>query len=448
MEVLPEKPPVLSRPVITEVRKARRPVQNAYIVAFLFLLSGLLFLHLAVGFNEMFIGALRPGHPLKKAIVYNIRWSQIYFLILGLTQVLLYVYIRKSQKAQGWFNKNMVANFSLSFLIFFDLIFLLEFSFRPLALKDRAVIFQQDSALGWKFKSNSSDEYLYVHVEINGKGLFGPELTYAKPDNTARILYLGDSVTFGYAMPSYRLSFPYCVEPILQDHVDGQIQTINAGVPGYNTRQEYLYLRQEGIKYDPDLVVVAITLNDVTDRYLAVDALASGNGGLKAFFGKIYTDSGIMYLIRTKLNPMLSPFQARKEQTDMHVKELVFNPERPELQQAWSRQFESLDEMAAYCRERNLKLALVVFPYVFQLDDAEKLSSPQAELRQYAQEHNIPMLDLLPGIADHLEKTGQQPQDIFMDDCHLSQQGAPVIAGMIADFIQSQELIGNKQAHD
>ena len=41
---------------------------------------------------------------------------------------------------------------------------------------------------------------------------------------------------------------------------------INAGVSGYSTDQELLWYRNEGIKYETDLVILVIAGNDVGDN--------------------------------------------------------------------------------------------------------------------------------------------------------------------------------------
>ena len=40
-----------------------------------------------------------------------------------------------------------------------------------------------------------------VHYDINAKGLRGPEVAYEKPEYMYRILFLGDSHTFGFGVP-------------------------------------------------------------------------------------------------------------------------------------------------------------------------------------------------------------------------------------------------------
>src|SRR5262245_55261346 len=49
-------------------------------------------------------------------------------------------------------------------------------------------------------KPGSHYEWLEIPVDINSKGLRGPETPYEKPPNTFRILNLGDSVAWGFGV--------------------------------------------------------------------------------------------------------------------------------------------------------------------------------------------------------------------------------------------------------
>ena len=47
---------------------------------------------------------------------------------------------------------------------------------------------------------------------------------------------------------------------------EASVETVNAGVCGWGTTQELLWLRREGFSYDPDVVVLGFFLNDFADN--------------------------------------------------------------------------------------------------------------------------------------------------------------------------------------
>ena len=122
-----------------------------------------------------------------------------------------------------------------------------------------------DPLLGWRKIPNFhgthvQDEYTIVE-RFNSKGLRGPEYPYKKPAGEFRILVLGDSFAEGYTVGFEEL----CSELLKQKLNTGlnkHVQVINAGTGGYSTDQELLFLRTEGVKYEPDLVIVLYCEND------------------------------------------------------------------------------------------------------------------------------------------------------------------------------------------
>ncbi|MFQ5458022.1 MAG: SGNH/GDSL hydrolase family protein, partial [Myxococcota bacterium] len=99
-------------------------------------------------------------------------------------------------------------------------------------------------------------------IMINSQGLRADEVPLAKPEGVFRILVLGDSVTFGENVTAAQ-SFSKQTEAILNQARPGKrVEVLNAGVRGYNTYQELILLKEVGLAYHPDLVVVCYVVND------------------------------------------------------------------------------------------------------------------------------------------------------------------------------------------
>src|SRR3990167_23406 len=78
----------------------------------------------------------------------------------------------------------------------------------------------------------------------NSHGLRGPAVTLEKPNDTYRILFLGDSFAQGYGVDEDK-TFVRRLEKQLNDKYKQKpkIEIINAGVPNYSPLLEYLYLK-------------------------------------------------------------------------------------------------------------------------------------------------------------------------------------------------------------
>ena len=100
---------------------------------------------------------------------------------------------------------------------------------------------------------------------INSRGLRDTrEFEYAKPDDQLRILVLGDSYTLGFEVGQDE-SYAAVLERDLKQHrINAQV--INAGVSGFSNAEALIYLREEGLRYQPDIVVLGFYINDLSDN--------------------------------------------------------------------------------------------------------------------------------------------------------------------------------------
>ena len=102
----------------------------------------------------------------------------------------------------------------------------------------------------------------------NSKGLRDArEFPYQKPPGTLRVLALGDSHTQGYEVRQ-DATFAAVLERYLNSH-GRKAEVLNAGVSGYSTAEAAAYLEAEGIRYQPDVVVLGFFANDYEDNLKA-----------------------------------------------------------------------------------------------------------------------------------------------------------------------------------
>lgn len=115
---------------------------------------------------------------------------------------------------------------------------------------------QFNERLGWSPKplSNgiSNPAGYKIAYRINSKGLRDDETSYEKPEGIFRIVLLGDSNTFGFGVPIEKH-----FSTLLEGYYKG-VEVINMGVNAFGVDQELLYLRSEGFRYEPDLVIAYV----------------------------------------------------------------------------------------------------------------------------------------------------------------------------------------------
>lgn len=150
---------------------------------------------------------------------------------------------------------------------------------------------------GWYHLPNASGpsydlfgEY-NVPVTMNSKGLRDAEIPYEKPEGVFRIILLGDSfaegMRTGLAQTAGKVLEASLNEMAGASAIPGatpRFQVINAGVGAWGTDQELLWLRSEGVKYNPDLVLALFfTANDFMNNNETLEVSNVG-GVFKPFF--------------------------------------------------------------------------------------------------------------------------------------------------------------------
>jgi hypothetical protein len=101
-------------------------------------------------------------------------------------------------------------------------------------------------------------------LSINSHGFRGLEYHGFQSEKTIRIVGLGDSFMFGWGV-NYDESYLDLLSQYLNTSVtDGyRWEVINTAVPGYNTAMEVETLREKGLRYNPDLVIIGYVENDL-----------------------------------------------------------------------------------------------------------------------------------------------------------------------------------------
>jgi lysophospholipase L1-like esterase len=122
-----------------------------------------------------------------------------------------------------------------------------------------------DPLLGWKNIPSWQATTRGKKLTINSRGLRGREYPYKKAPGVTRILVLGDSYIWGYGVADQEV-----LTEVLEERLGGaagRYEVLNAGVSGWGNDQEYLWLKNEGFRYSPDLVVLAFfIINDPTNN--------------------------------------------------------------------------------------------------------------------------------------------------------------------------------------
>jgi lysophospholipase L1-like esterase len=215
-----------------------------------------------------------------------------------------------------------------------------------------------------------------------------------------RIMSLGDSIAFGLGIPAREHYTKILERNLNHAGVRGRFRVVNASGPGYSPSCYYLYLKHDGLKLQPRLVILQIELcNDITDEALlrwegtredpsALDRVRGGryiigwDGNLLAtfsrgphFFEKTYTYT---VLLRRVLNLMyrLNPTEPFASGEGITYYSLGFDRyllDQARIEAGWERTFAALEKTQALVRDHGADFLLLIMPtqYMFDRGSAE-----------------------------------------------------------------------------
>jgi lysophospholipase L1-like esterase len=277
---------------------------------------------------------------------------------------------------------------------------------------------------GARWKTSEGDH----PVSINAYGLRDREVGPPRPGGF-RILVLGDSVTFGHGV-AIDDAFVRKLEARLEER-GRAIEVLNAGIPGWSTRQQRIFYEDHSAGMAPDLVLVGFVLNDFTEIHrglIRVDP--EREMALFRTLAGLARRSAAVAALKRAYETVRNPEQREIRE----IRDLATQADSPEVQRAIELTLEELRDLAALARARGDAFALVVFPFRFQFA-AEDLDAPQRVLREFAREEKIPFLDTLPILRQY------PVEDVLLDHDHLTALGHTVVAEALVDWLERKSLL-------
>ena len=292
-------------------------------------------------------------------------------------------------------------------------------------------------------KPGASYEWQSIPVEINSHGLRNPEMPMEKSADTVRVLNLGDSIAMGWGVAQEETYGALLEQKLSDQDTSGQeYEVINAGVPGWNPENYLAFLKSEGLKYEPDLIVLDLTLvNDIFGQNALERQDRGGIGELLRNNTHIWPFMSIqMQWLRARSNgnDRISVIDPPTEARSYFP--LTADDER------WDAIWEPISEMNAIAEENNIPFVLLLFPLEHQVINPDFPRIPQEVFSARADQQNIPVIDLLPVYMEACETKAGAPceledrylfADVWM---HPSTLGHEITAQTIIDALDVENL--------
>lgn len=275
---------------------------------------------------------------------------------------------------------------------------------------------------------------------INPAGFRGPWFADSKTPGIPRVAVIGDSVTFGWSVADDE-TFPAQLSDLLE-HGEVPHEVVNLGVPGYNTENELALYRQVVRPHDPDVLILAVTTNDLEPTTIPIEFVGGDLGRWlqqSGLYGAFRTLTGIQHgLVHTEGTAEGKRLRRvwRENQKKIHRDPTC--EEGRTLFEAWRGHFHQLlaEVTADGCR-----VLVVMYPAKLQFrlarDSHRRGDDPievpgdalgwQREIVRQCEEAGVAHLDLLKPLARTRGPYGK------IDRAHPSPRGHRTIAAAIAE---------------
>ncbi|MAF50517.1 MAG: hypothetical protein CMH64_00325 [Nanoarchaeota archaeon] len=196
--------------------------------------------------------------------------------------------------------KKLIKNISL--LVVVVIIFLslgeLIARFANVEKSEYDVFFMEgNSNLSNQLIPNAEGYFKDHYTKINKDGFRdNKDYSVKKPRDVLRIISLGASFTFGEGV-DLEDTYSKQLEVSLNNYCEDKIEVLNMGVSGYNMVYELETLKEKGLKYGPDLIMVNLfSRPNVQYRYFPLKDSLKRHSYLFAYLRKKYQIVNLKYL--------------------------------------------------------------------------------------------------------------------------------------------------------
>ena len=291
-----------------------------------------------------------------------------------------------------------------------------------------------DSHLPWKVRPGFvSEETLpdgptFVY-KYNSQGFRDEEHDLKKPENTFRIVALGDSFTHGSGA-EYEDTYLVKLESMLNSATAGnpKVEIIKMGIGGYWTEPERILLERYGLQYQPDLVIVGFLQNDVIDTQIGIHRSQVKDGYIiSQSAGTLGRPGQWLYLNSHFFRIVLSRYVLWKKSRTAYM----------EWDLAWSKVLQELGKIVALGRNYQKPFETIVF-HISQKQWAESgMEDHQQRLSSLCDQEGCVFIDSVP----ELRKEPDPLSLYWQIDGHCTADGYAVMARALFKGIMANNLI-------
>lgn len=263
-----------------------------------------------------------------------------------------------------------------------------------------------------------------VEYRINSLGFRDEEFPLAKPANELRVIAVGDSITLAAGV-RVEDCWVQQLEGRLEQARGAPVEVVNAGFSrGYRPESYAPWLAEQGVRLDPDAVVVGFCLNDISTTipmYLPLaEAQAPWLGGR----------SRLLRLLQHALPSGNAP-RAKTRPTVLKAKRVAATHA-----DEWKATQDGLLAIRDLLAPRGVRFVVVVFPMMSQLASGYPFSELHRLVTDFCDANGIESVDVLPAFL------GRDETELWVHprDQHMNDVGQRIAADALAAWFAERPL--------
>lgn len=266
------------------------------------------------------------------------------------------------------------------------------------------VLVTPDAACNYIVKPDQDITRFFRHTHINHYGMRSNEVPPTRTPHTLRVMFVGDSITYGTSRVGQSEIFAEVVQRELPSVVHEPVEVLNASASSWAIDNELSYIRSRGI-FQSDEVLLVLNSDDLAQPRATIQDL-----GDDLPVKRPATALGELYMREVKVHL----FHA-------HARTDAGETSDPGAQGIIQANLADLDAFRALVAGQHARFAIVYVP--FRKDIPEDSSGPASVLRGWAAAHQVPFLDLTEVEAKY------SPDQITLGDgMHLNAAGHRMVA--------------------
>lgn len=266
----------------------------------------------------------------------------------------------------------------------------------------------------------------YLHSQLNTFGFTDKNHSIVKEPGFLRIAILGDSFIWGSGMP-FEKTWNHKLEKKIAEKYQN-VEVLHWGQNGWSTLNEFEFLKQEGIRFDPDLLLVGFVDNDPDMGKFVQKNLVWQQAQILHFFRKFFPN--VLDFISDHVNNIIST---------RFLPEYYYNHwlERQYLPENLAEYGQLLKEFGRYCKDKKLRVVFVLTPNypIPSIREEFNLVIP------LLQDAGLSFLDLFPIVEEKLSGISHRKLWANPVNGHPSEATTQLFANEVYQFLEKEKIL-------